>query len=97
MYVTYENLIQIELFLVTLIGLVYKITSDNKDKNNPPLCKSRRLFLTKDHCKGCNLVPPCIIIISHALLFCKNHFQQHMYVLLFIFPECCGNLRIPMV
>lgn len=32
MYVTYENLIQIGLFLVALIGLVYKIKSDNKDK-----------------------------------------------------------------
>lgn len=25
MYVTYENLIQFELFIVTLIGLVYKV------------------------------------------------------------------------
>ncbi len=32
MYVTYENLIQVGLFLVALIGLVYKIKSDNKDK-----------------------------------------------------------------
>lgn len=32
MYVTYENLIQIGLFLVALIGLVYKIKSDKKDK-----------------------------------------------------------------
>lgn len=30
--VTYENLIQIGLFLVALIGLVYKIISDKKDK-----------------------------------------------------------------
>ncbi len=32
MYVTYENLIQIGLFIVALIGLIYKIKSDNKDK-----------------------------------------------------------------
>ena len=32
MYVTYENLVQIGLFLVALIGLVYRIKSDNKDK-----------------------------------------------------------------
>ena len=30
--VTYENLIQIGLFLVALIGLVYKISSDKKNK-----------------------------------------------------------------
>lgn len=30
--VTYEALVQIGLFLVTLIGLVYKISSDKKDK-----------------------------------------------------------------
>ena len=33
MYVTYENLIQIGLFIVALIGLVYKIKSD-KDKKD---------------------------------------------------------------
>ncbi len=32
MYVTYENLIQIGLFIVALIGLIFKIKSDNKDK-----------------------------------------------------------------
>jgi len=30
--VTYESLIQIGLFLVALTGLVYKISSDKKDK-----------------------------------------------------------------
>lgn len=30
--VTYETLVQIGLFLVALIGLVYKIISDKKDK-----------------------------------------------------------------
>lgn len=29
-YVTYENLVQIGLFLVTLVGLVYKICKDKK-------------------------------------------------------------------
>lgn len=32
MYVTYENLIQMGLFLVALIGLVYKICSDKRNK-----------------------------------------------------------------
>lgn len=32
MYVTYTDLIQIGLLLVALIGLVYKIISDKKDK-----------------------------------------------------------------
>ena len=32
MYVTYDALIQIGLLLVALIGLVYKIISDKKDK-----------------------------------------------------------------
>lgn len=32
MYVTYDSLIQIGLLLVALIGLVYKIISDKKDK-----------------------------------------------------------------
>lgn len=90
MYVTYENLIQIGLFLVALIGLVYKIKSDNKDKKITAPLQSRRLFLTKDHSKGCSLVPPCIIILSHAFLFCKDLFQQHMNVLLFIFLNVVG-------
>lgn len=33
MYVTYENLVQIGLFLVALIGLVYEISHKKKDKN----------------------------------------------------------------
>ena len=32
MYVTYENLVQIGLFLVALIGLVYEISHKKKDK-----------------------------------------------------------------
>ena len=32
MYVTYEELIQIGLFLVALIGLIYEIISNKKDK-----------------------------------------------------------------
>lgn len=32
MYVTYDSLIQIGLLLVALIGLVYKIISNKKDK-----------------------------------------------------------------
>ncbi len=32
MYVTYDSLIQFGLLLVALIGLVYKIISDKKDK-----------------------------------------------------------------
>lgn len=33
MYVTYENLIQIGLFLVALIGLVYEIGRNNREDN----------------------------------------------------------------
>lgn len=32
MYVTYDELIQLGIFIVALIGLVYKIKSDKKDK-----------------------------------------------------------------
>ena len=37
MYVTYSDLIQIGIFIVALIGLIYEIFKDKKEPPRPPI------------------------------------------------------------